>query len=69
MWDQKENRDDDHDSDDDDIHGRPRKLVKKLAQGNPQNRFACPYFQRNSQSSQLNSSCHGPGFPTIHRLK
>ncbi|KAF2653318.1 hypothetical protein K491DRAFT_520268 [Lophiostoma macrostomum CBS 122681] len=67
--DRKGHHDQGHDSDDDDMHDRSRKLVKKLGQGEPQNRFACPFFQRDSQCPWLNSSCHGPGFPTIHRLK
>lgn len=68
-WCHERSGDDYQDDDDDDLDGRPRKLINKGGQDDVQHRFACPYFQRNSQNPQLHRSCCGPGFQSIHRLK
>jgi hypothetical protein len=56
------------DYDDDDPNNRRRKPIKKKADVD-ELRYACPYFQRNSQNPRLHRACLGPGFLTIHRLK
>ncbi len=32
-------------------------------------KFACPFYKRYPESEKLQKSCHGPGWPTVHRTK
>jgi len=59
----------DEERDDDDLKEPPRKQLKDHKADKPCKSLACPYHQRNSQNLQLNSSCRGPGFPDVARLK
>jgi hypothetical protein len=59
----------DEEQDDDDVKQPPRKQLKDNKPGTHGRSLACPYHQRNSISLHLNSSCRGPGFPDIARLK
>jgi hypothetical protein len=59
----------DEDESEDDLEGYPQKQLKGCELVDLSKRFACPYFQWNSQGPRLHSACGGPGFPTMARLK
>lgn len=66
-----EREDDCNDDEQEDGSEKRRKLLKEpnepiLEHGR---KLACPYFKKNSQSTQLSRACHGPGWETVHRLK
>jgi hypothetical protein len=64
---EENDEDDDEDEDEESEEKRPRKQLKGSM--DPRDRFACPYFQRNSQGPRLKAACRGLGFKTIARLK
>jgi len=55
--------------DEDDETPLPKKTATDASVVDPRDRLACPYFQRNSHGPRLRSSCQGPGFETVSRLK
>lgn len=63
------NENGENNDDGDDEEGPPRKHKKSPSIRDRSERFACPYYQRNSLAPTIRPSCHGSGFETISRLK
>ncbi|KAF2807009.1 uncharacterized protein BDZ99DRAFT_538040 [Mytilinidion resinicola] len=58
------------DDDQDEGHKRPKPNTGFPATGDTSDRkLACPYFKRNPSKHNQCSSCSGPGFPTVARMK
>jgi hypothetical protein len=57
--------------DDSDHDGRRRrgKQAEKAEVGGSTMKFACPYFQRNPKKYRKWTSCPGPGWEEVHRVK
>ncbi|KAF2106959.1 hypothetical protein BDV96DRAFT_311431 [Lophiotrema nucula] len=61
---------DDDEFSDEDAHSKRQRVYDHPLEGEPNKRkFACPYFQRNSERYVMRRSCVGPGWDEVRRVK
>ncbi len=54
---------------DDGERKKRRDLTSGTQLGERLRKFACPFCKRYPNSKKLPKSCHGPGWPSVHRVK